>query len=617
MRVDGEFIQSTRKGLSFVLALMTLHALAYALKIAANPIELTAPFLVDSRTLAIVQRQITHSVLTYSILSIPLLAGLFFLFKKFFHPLLCIRRELLIWLIAVMLSACLILGTNLSINETLYYKDSLFYTVFLIAEFSPFCAVCAHYFVHHIDGFTSFIAKNSLLVKFGQYLQLHTTKKTTIFLLLSWSLIFLFVFPGIYATDAAWQYDWFRKGEISAHHPPLHTLWLGGAIEFGNLYLGSMQLGVFLYSLSQQVILALLLGYFFKESKKYLPPALLALFVLLVGILPYNAIMSVLTTKDTIFSGLFLISCLYFYQIATDESVLEQKVFLAKAFSIFFLMCIFRNNGVYALIFGGILLVLIVRKKLIPLLLILVTSVAFFTYQGPVYKALSISPPPIKEMMTVPVQQISRIYRDHADSLSESEKADIKDFLPAVESYTPRISDGVRFRMNEQKFITDKTRFFTLWANLVYQYPKTSIEAFLSTSLGLWYPDMFYRDPGAWHPFLQYHDNNPEYKSLGVQVIPASPILHRNFKYYEALHNGELYPQIPFVALFFNPGVFVWLYLLVVFRCFYVKDYKKLAPFFLLGGLYGTMFFGPVILFRYLYPLILFLPIVFFRNEQK
>ena len=139
----------------------------------------------------------------------------------------------------------------------------------------------------------------------------------------------------------------------------------------------------------------------------------------------------------------------------------------------------------------------------------------------------------------------------------------------------------------------------------------------MSNTIGLWYPDMIYRDPGAWHPYLPYHDNNFEYGLFHVPQIPRKNFFDWEPSIYETLENSAYYQKIPLVSFLFNPGCYLWLYILYAFYCFRSRKYSQLAPFSLLFGLYATLLMGPVVLIRYVYPFMLAIPFVFMRDKSE
>ena len=74
-----------------------------------------------------------------------------------------------------------------------------------------------------------------------------------------------------------------------------------------------------------------------------------------------------------------------------------------------------------------------------------------------------ISPAPIKMMLSVPVQQIARVYRDQPQCVASIEKQKILDYIPNIQLYSPRISDNALLNFNESKFKKSPEDFFIMW----------------------------------------------------------------------------------------------------------------------------------------------------------
>ena len=87
---------------------------------------------------------------------------------------------------------------------------------------------------------------------------------------------------------------------------------------------------------------------------------------------------------------------------------------------------------------------------------------------------------------------------------------------------------------------------------------------------------------------------------------------------YQEIVNGNCYYEWPVLSILFKPAFYCWLLLLAMVSMWYKKENDKqivtLLPFLYLM----TMFLGPVVNFRYVYPIIVVSPILFselFRTE--
>ena len=62
--------------------------------------------------------------------------------------------------------------------------------------------------------------------------------------------------------------------------------------------------------------------------------------------------------------------------------------------------------------------------------------------------------------------------------------------------------------------------------------------------------------------------------------------------------------------MLFSSGFSVWILLLYIAWCIYKKQYKLLFPAAFLVGYWLTSLVGPVVLYRYVYPIMVSIPIL-------
>ena len=71
------------------------------------------------------------------------------------------------------------------------------------------------------------------------------------------------------------------------------------------------------------------------------------------------------------------------------------------------------------------------------------------------------------------------------------------------------------------------------------------------------------------------------------------------------------YERIPVVSMLFSTGFIFWLVLIFTFYFLYKKNYGALFPVSFIIGLWLTMILGPLALYRYTFPLMVSIPILF------
>ena len=567
--------------------------------------------------------------LSNSVLSIFVFIGIFFLFQITKN---IIEKRLLICsgILGLIFSAMLIIGTKIYLYDMGRWNSIATYIEVL--EITPILGAVLMNLFYYCDIWIEKLQFSCLERVCSRFVKgdRKSFLWTGLFIFLCWIPGLLSAFPGIYAYDAIYQMHWFDIGTMNAHHPVAHTYLLVGCIKLGKVVFGSNEIGMLIYSLLQMVTMSFIFAYILKKICKKLPAVVSVFFLLCYALLPYNALFSFSATKDVLFSGFFVLLLLKTYEIIQDVDVFFHSIKKQIEYVGFvILMCAFRNNGLYAFLCLAVVLVIVCRKYWKnAVLLLLSVFIIWGVYTGPVYKALNISEGSVAEALSVPIQQLARAMRDNADELSVQDKKLIKEYLPTYDLYEPRISDQVKNTFNKNRFKENKMEFISLWVRVGLECPLTYLDAFASLNLGFWYPDMIYRDPGAWHPYIEYCNSEAETADVGKDPISEYTFVERTSylptlaKVYHKFAYETIHQYLPVVSMLFSPGFAFWIICLGIMYCIYKKKYTMAVPFSILVGLWLTLMLSPVVLLRYAYPLIVSIPIVFvmtvdFQYERK
>lgn len=430
-----------------------------------------------------------------------------------------------------------------------------------------------------------------------------------VIIFLAWVPGLLATFPGIYDIDGAFQIMWFEKGTISAHHPILHTYLLGGLVRAGKYLLGSYEAGILCYSIFQMLCMSGIFAYISKKTCKWLPGIIQFLVILSYTILPYHVVLSFTTTKDVLFAGMFAIWVLKTFECVADkERFFTDKKRQLQYIAIILAVCALRNTGYYILLFMMPFFLVLCRKYWKNILCMGLASVFLWNlYTGPVYDLLGIQKGNAAEALSVPMQQLSRVAVYSGDTLEEEDKELIGKYIPDYIRYTPRVSDSVKDTFNGSAYEDNKIEFVKLWLRVGVAHPVIYLEAFLSNNIGFWYPNMKYPDEGTFLPYIVY--DNTEYKGDWPDIRRTSyfPALS---EFYEKFTQQGMYHQIPGAFVWYSGGMMFWMLILGVCMCIYKRRYVMLVPFSILVGLWGTLMLSPVVVFRYVYPLIVCVPVI-------
>lgn len=130
---------------------------------------------------------------------------------------------------------------------------------------------------------------------------------------------FLGGYPGIFAADAPNQIGWTFSGWLTAHHPLVHTGILCGIFSLARGFGCSDNTAAAVYTVLQMADLSGIFAWIWRFLKEEgAPDWLQAGTVLFLCLFPFHGMMAVYTTKDTLFSGIFVLCVMRLYKMCTD-----------------------------------------------------------------------------------------------------------------------------------------------------------------------------------------------------------------------------------------------------------------------------------------------------------
>lgn len=449
---------------------------------------------------------------------------------------------------------------------------------------------------------------------------LNTKSTYFIFLLInvvSFMPFFLAFFPAICAYDVPVQLTQIVEHAYNEHHPLAHTLLMKTCLDIGHTVFKSETVGMGICAFIQLFSLAAAMAYVIYALRKCEVPFVAQIIVQAwFSLTLINGYMAVSITKDTIFTAgvLFLISAAVLRINGHREKKTLVIFFLAGVF-----VCLFRNNGIYAFVFMLLfeILALIISKKSRKLWLSLtLTTIVSLVLSVVLLKVLSASLGAVqgdkREMLSVPIQQLSRVMVYEEDKLDAEDKALINDFIinEAYRDYNPVISDPAKKHTVTYVVRYQTGRFARTYFKLLKEYPGDYINAFLALIAGYVSPfDETYRLMKVdgliiSRNYIQHTWTAHEFDYM----IHEAPVLPRLKAFLDDFAEKDMFTN-PLLRIFYIPGIYLWIYLTILLVLIEKKNYEKIVPLMFVFGFYLTLFLGPTMHLRYLYPLIVPLPI--------
>ena len=321
----------------------------------------------------------------------------------------------------------------------------------------------------------------------------HSFIMPLVIILICWLPYLIAYYPGILGADQSNQvkqflgYDipeWSASNstklidenvKITNHHPVLHTIGIGLCAKLG-LAIGNVNFGIFIFTLMQYILLGIALANIINFMKKLKVPYWIKVLSLLL------------------FACLIILYVIRLYELIKSSN--NKKLTIKNCIGIIILsllVCLFRNNGIYAIVlslpFVAIIDKLNRKQILISSITVLIIYQLIISVILPLFKIPNSG---IREMLSVPFQQTARYVKEHGDEVTEEEKQiidKILDYDTLAERYDPLLSDPVKRDYNKNATTEDLINYFKVWFAQFLKHPTTYIQATMNNVYGYFYPE--------------------------------------------------------------------------------------------------------------------------------
>lgn len=425
---------------------------------------------------------------------------------------------------------------------------------------------------------------------------------------LPWLIAFL---PGSVPHDGYTQINMaFGVTPLSDNHPWIVTVVIGALMRAGiNV---SDNFGVFVVVFTFFVIEVICYALVCKKIKQWNAPRVFNLSVLIFfAVVPVFGAYAQTVIKDGIFTAFvalfmalyadFCLSCLNI----TPQGDMKRRMLVLLAVG--FLVCITRTNGVYIVLPADLLLFFFLGKgeRKYALLVTVALVASYYGIDNKLASSLGVEPGSVKEMLSIPLQQTARYFREFPDDVTQDELEAISAVMEVdglAERYVPQISDPVKDKVHVQSE-ESLTAYLKAWSAMFCRHPHVYFEATLHNMYGYFYP---FSNECTRSPYQFY--------------IMGEPIAMGDFDIYyimpEKVRNwmgsyAYAWLNMPGLSQLLTPGFYSWCLLLLCAYMVYCRQYKRLLLF--AGPLLITVgcIASPVnALLRYSMPLIACMPVL-------
>lgn len=439
---------------------------------------------------------------------------------------------------------------------------------------------------------------------------------STLIIWAGYFVVFLGEYPGFFVYDALDELNEVVTRSFNNQYPMLHVLSLGGTIQAVHKVTGEYNISIAVFILLQMTVIAVVLGYLVKILREDgLGKTGAVLFSVYLGVFPVLAMFALCSSKDGVFGAALLVTVIYLRKLLNEPENFgrnRREIILLTIASV--LMMLLRSNGVYAFaVFALVTLIWLLSQKIsVKKVLIYIVSsiVIFFGINKGLLLATNSVSVGHREILTVPIQQLTRVACYDSDSLTTEDKAIIEKYIPAdaIKRYNPKCSDGVKIDFDEENFIADKAGFFKIWLRTGMNHPVAYLDALCMTGYGLWYPQATL-DGYTGNQVYTFVYGDSSY--FGYEVEPPGirksviPVIDRFYRWLSL--DGTVH-HIPVVRFLFSPGFWLWVYIFVIGYFIYTGNGRKALAYALPLIVIMTCFIGPMSLVRYSFYLWFFVP---------
>ncbi len=385
-------------------------------------------------------------------------------------------------------------------------------------------------------------------------------------------------YPGKITYDTNLQLSFIKNGILSDVHSLVHTNFLGLFVNIGLNIFHNENLGIMFYTLFQMLFLAFTYAfvcyYLYKKNVNF---KIILVILFSYAILPIYTHYAVTVWKDILFATSFVYIVIFLNELRTNKTILNYLGLIFGLFLLFFM----RSNGMYIFLVMLPFLIYYWQKDLKSLIIVGSIFLMFLFIKYPVYNYFKVSSSSISESLAIPTEQMARVITKNGNmSLKEEEFLNsITDISNIPNIYLTYIVDPVKNIFNNIILKEKLGDYFKVWGSLLFKNLGTYIEAYLSITLGYWYP--------------------------GVNYWSTIALANPNIIDITASH------KLPLAGIIWNIGLVSLITLLSFTLSLYLKrkNYLLYVPFL---GLWLTMMIASPVYaeFRYVYGLFTSLPII-------
>ncbi|MBE5773044.1 MAG: hypothetical protein E7337_03825 [Clostridiales bacterium] len=423
-------------------------------------------------------------------------------------------------------------------------------------------------------------------------------------LLFFWLPYYIMCFPGgvFLDTSTAISYG-IGIDRTVVHNPYMQILLFSGVYRFGAL-LGDPTAGIAIYDTIQFLCYAALLSY--ALCLVLGSPRLRLVLAAVYALVPFFPIYALCMGKDTNFALAILLDACLMLQLVRDGEAFLQRPWKPVSLTLsLILISFFRNNVIYVPVAALLIHALFVDRTARVRQFAAVACLGALLIGLGVPKLFGAPKVPIRESLSIPLQQTGYIFSRYEEDVTEEELALITNAVPrsAIERYDPEISDPIKDQFAQYPTSEQLRGYFEAWRRQLLRHPLAYLKA-------AYLQNFAYYTPLAERTSIKPHVTVGF--DLSQWFMPATgyePPVNPYHEYVRRLDDIALH--VPVYSLFSKIGLYTWLTVIAVVRLFQLQRKRYIAAFAApLMVMVGCLFTPVNGYFRYAFPMIAAAPIM-------
>lgn len=337
---------------------------------------------------------------------------------------------------------------------------------------------------------------------------------------------------------------------------PVAVTWLlGQCLYLSRVLFGNDNMMVFFYAGPQYVIQWLVFSYGMYVLNKLAVPRLLRGGALIYfSVFPMWQIWGYTVVKDSYYYIFSLLLVAILIHIFATGRVLWWQWLLLAVSSV--AIAVTRNNGMPVLVLFCIAVLVFYRRYWKLCIVVAVsTFLALYVVEDIYMAEKGIQPGPVREVLSVPLQQTARYIKEHYADITEKEMEVLSSVFyvePArlAELYNPELSDPVKEQFLLEPTGEELQAYFKIWFSQLRKHPATYVSAYLNHTYGYFYPNReeFHENIGRYYIGLGYLQSwADDYLQVGFSIKDRG---FRDFFEQEAY----LVSRLPLIGMLYSCG---------------------------------------------------------------